>query len=252
MEKTYILPFLDYSFTVSELDIEFFGFIVNVILAGVAIYVLFLTKKQTKVAKDALETTIKNNDYIGRTQEQALINNNRQIEERNRIENERIELENTPFLQIEDFKLNYSGTIIEGFSYNLHNLGKYPTKIIEDRSNIILELDYTSGLPLYNAEKHLIGLHQRKIRKVGQYVTFNNPIKVNESYYNIETDSSKFSPPMQEHPMIYVSGEIFYKNLYNNKDMLYSYVIFLYYLESKRLRFFLNENTEILNPNIPN
>lgn len=234
------------------------GLIVNIILAAVAIYVLFLTRRQTQasidsvaVAKQVFEDSKKYNEETFKFQKQqaedALADTKKQFELQNAViqsqikaledTQTRFEIENEPYLEIKNYSVLMTSSTSEiNIVWEFTNFGKHPVKIYESRQYYSYNEGYTVN--------DLVQLLQTKsFIPSNKYISRESPSKS----LNLVPSTAEERPTVYAnriHPFLSV-GEVHYINLITNKKKLYRYVAQARNVNSLNYELLKSENENI-------
>ncbi|MET4080670.1 hypothetical protein ABIB40_000614 [Pedobacter sp. UYP30] len=236
-----------------QFNLDLVSLIVNVILAGVAIYVLFLTRKQTQssiksveIAKQVFEDTKRYNEQTRRYNEDmfnfqkaasdsSALDSKKQFELQTQVINTQLKsladaerrfiLENEPYLQIAKLLVN-SGSFgnynYRSIEVDLTNLGKQPVQITKQRYFFkFLRID--GYLKPSDYDFILQDLNKKKFSRYPLMVSSSNI----SSYTDIQSKNKEPQIPtglMFVDVFPYYAGEIHYYNVISQKKKVYKFL----------------------------
>lgn len=205
-----------------------YSFILSVILAIVAVWVLYLSREQTKASIESVKlanSVFKDSKAYNESviEQQKLRDSINKINDEKRFTLDSIniasqlssllqtqtqfELENEPFVELTNFAIKDENL----FSFNIKNYGKYP--ILYDELSFVIDYEPENGL----AGDRLIlkRLLLNDVNKVGVVVVAGDTTRY--AYLFNKPDSAVIDRIKQTNGRILIGGHLAYINLINNK-----------------------------------
>lgn len=230
--------------------IDLLSFLLSLATAIIALRVWKLTQEQTKSAIKSVELAEKvfidnklTNDHSLTLQQQAADREKKETERRHQIEKDRFEIENAPFLELEQLLIKRTQLTVTGIEFSVRNLGKFPVKITK-QAFMLTPITKTDNHIKLDINAHWNNLLNRPLEDKIQYLTNQTPILYNRDSEHTNNGFEDF-PAIFEDQQIFFTGYIEYLNLINKERMIYRFIASPVSYNGTRFSFWFNEN-EIL------
>ncbi|WP_316826043.1 hypothetical protein [Pedobacter miscanthi] len=227
--------------------IDILSFLLSLTTAIIAFRVWKLTQEQTKSAIKSVELAEKifidtklTNDHSLTLQQHAADREKKETERRHQIEKDRFEIENAPFLELEQLLIKREQFSVRGIEFSIKNLGKFPVKITK-QAFMLTPLTKIDNHIKLDINAHWNTLLNRPLEDKIQYLTNQTPILYNRDSEHTSNGFEDF-PTILEDQQIFFTGYIEYMNLINKEQMIYRFITSPVTYNGTRFSFSFNEN----------